>query len=224
MNYNVKKSGRAFNGAHRDAGSIVHIVTEKVSGDWFTKALCGTEPGYAGNGWSETNDPATCQACIKNSSVIRTIGLHQPYAGLMLHGKIETRWVIVGKKAPFPIGKYMIYATGTMYTRKQISNVSGDQYDHVLEYACSLFTDPKEFQCSQPLCLADLVLVRDMTELDSKLAFVQYRPPYRDDKGKTRRLVALSFTNHQRIEPFPFKGKQGVGFLTAEQKQLIKIV
>ena len=159
---------------------------------------------------------------ITDDEIIRTIGLHQPYAGLMLHGKMETRWVQVGKKPPFPLGKYLIYATQTVYTRKLIGLISGDQYPRVMERCCGLFTDPAHFYAAQPLCLAQLVLVRDLTELDSAIAFVQYKPPRRNAKGKMVRMVGLSFDLIHRIEPFPFKGKQGIGFLTTEQKKLIK--
>jgi len=45
------KSGRAWNGFHRDGGVIVHAVPPlRSAGDWFYKALCGTEPGRRGNG------------------------------------------------------------------------------------------------------------------------------------------------------------------------------
>ena len=39
-----------------------------------------------------------------------------------------------------------------------------------------------------------------------------------------RVLWGLHFENMRRIKPFPFKGKQGIGFLTKEQKQLIEFV
>ena len=42
---------------------------------------------------------------------IRTLGFYQPFGSLMLHGKIETRWVRKGKKPPFPLGKYIFYTT-----------------------------------------------------------------------------------------------------------------
>jgi len=67
MNYStVTKSGRAFNGAHRDAGKIIHIVEgAEPNGFWGDKALCGTEPGIRGNGWSESHGEATCPKCLK---------------------------------------------------------------------------------------------------------------------------------------------------------------
>lgn len=61
------KSGRAFNGAHRDSGTIVHLIQgdmtkSEVSWD---KALCGTTPGIRGNGWNfqEENRIVTCDKC-----------------------------------------------------------------------------------------------------------------------------------------------------------------
>lgn len=66
---NVIKSGRAWNGAHRDSGTIVHIVDhEETAGFWGGKALCGTEPGYKGNGWYETKNEANCPKCLKRAS------------------------------------------------------------------------------------------------------------------------------------------------------------
>lgn len=62
------KSGRAWNGAHRDGGVIVHAVPplpETTSGDWFDKSLCGAEPGRRGNGWAKTNHEVTCEKCLK---------------------------------------------------------------------------------------------------------------------------------------------------------------
>jgi hypothetical protein len=62
------KSGRAWNGAHRDSGNIVHAVKPlpvSTSGDWFTKALCGTEPGRRGNGWANSKLEISCPKCLK---------------------------------------------------------------------------------------------------------------------------------------------------------------
>lgn len=61
------KAGRSFNGAHRDAGTIIHFVPsmpENTSGFWGYKALCGVEPGRRGYGWNGTEKPATCSKCI----------------------------------------------------------------------------------------------------------------------------------------------------------------
>jgi hypothetical protein len=53
----VVKTGRCFNGNERDRGSIQHIVKQtppKWVGDWFSKALCGSEPVNMTSGWSCT--------------------------------------------------------------------------------------------------------------------------------------------------------------------------
>ena len=60
------KSGRAWNGSHRDAGVIVHLVEDNTDPSW-KKALCGTSPGIKGNGWTspEEKEKANCVKCIK---------------------------------------------------------------------------------------------------------------------------------------------------------------
>jgi hypothetical protein len=67
-----KKSGRAFNAAHRDAGVLIHAVTTDAFPEWVP-ALCGTKPGASGNGWAlaETENTITCKKCLsklKNSN------------------------------------------------------------------------------------------------------------------------------------------------------------
>ena len=63
------KGGRCFNGAHRDRGQIVHGVITKdgkePNGYWGSKALCGSEPGLRGYGWSQTDKEVNCTKCLK---------------------------------------------------------------------------------------------------------------------------------------------------------------
>ncbi len=60
------KAGRCFNGAHRDGGTIVHLVPEEPKGTnfWGDAALCGTKPGARGYGWASTPMPTTCPKCL----------------------------------------------------------------------------------------------------------------------------------------------------------------
>lgn len=60
----VVKSGRARNGAHRDAGTIVHAVTDFDFPSW-DKAVCGAEPGRRGNGWTDSTNEINCPKCLK---------------------------------------------------------------------------------------------------------------------------------------------------------------
>ena len=63
---NVYKGGRCWNGAHRDAGTVVHIVRGKESnGFWGAKAFCGARPGNRGNGWAQTSQAPNCPNCLK---------------------------------------------------------------------------------------------------------------------------------------------------------------
>lgn len=66
------KSGRCWNGAHREGGSIVHAVK---GNDYpsFAKALCGTEPGLRSAGWEtfRLGIAVTCPKCIKKLELLR---------------------------------------------------------------------------------------------------------------------------------------------------------
>jgi hypothetical protein len=61
------KSGRAWNGAARDAGTVTHAVPDAAYPSWDS-ALCGAKPGARGNGW-QVPEPAgteiTCEKCRK---------------------------------------------------------------------------------------------------------------------------------------------------------------
>jgi hypothetical protein len=150
------------------------------------------------------------------NEVIRTLGLHQPYASLMwTHDKIETRWVKKGKKPPFPLGKYVLYATKKIMDAGEVVRVSGP-FIHDQRWP----EDPRYLITGIPLVVADLVKVDDWTmeknwDLGHK-TFVMY------DESETHRRVMLFFENKNRIKPFHLKGKQGVGILTPEQKAMIE--
>ena len=63
--HTVRKSGRCFNGFERDGGKIRHIIYDtEINGFWCGKALCGTDVGYRGNGWSKESRVATCDKCV----------------------------------------------------------------------------------------------------------------------------------------------------------------
>lgn len=67
----VYKGGRCFNGAHRDAGQIIHLIEgEEPNGYWGGKSLCGARPGMRSYGWAETKKAVNCTKCIlKNNQV-----------------------------------------------------------------------------------------------------------------------------------------------------------
>jgi hypothetical protein len=157
---------------------------------------------------------------------IRTLGLYQPFAGLMLHGKIETRFVRNGRKPPFPLGKYLIYSTlksydvyggGIVYAGGLDNICTPEQIHQILDLMNS---DAPAFNTfGSALMLADLAYIIDPITPDIENTFVQYVAP-----DSTHRRVGLVFENVQRIKPFAFKGKQGIGFLTDEQRAQIEII
>lgn len=168
------------------------------------------------------------------NEIVRTLGLHQPFAGLMLHDKVETRWVRQGRKAPFPLGKYMIYSTLTPYSPHETSLIAGNQYDRIRDLK-SIYRPgvvlPEFIKLGHGLCVGDLEKVIYIIPNDAIMereTFVHYTGPVVriDKKGReqTYILVGLVFKNIQKIEPFRFKGKQGIGFLSDADKSKIKLL
>lgn len=150
-----------------------------------------------------------------SQEVIRTIGLYQPYATLMLHGKIETRWVAQGKKAPFPQGKYLIYSTKKAYSWDNFKELSGEYFEKAMR-----ILNNESMPNGVALCIADLVKVESAYPLLMPETYVglerigeQLDDDATDIVINGQKLRFLHFQNVKRIKPFPFKGKQGVGFL-----------
>lgn len=68
----ARKIGRCFNGFERDRGTVTHYVQDwQHYGDSWSKALCGTEPGIRGNGWSKSDKNVTCTKCISRYKSIQ---------------------------------------------------------------------------------------------------------------------------------------------------------
>jgi hypothetical protein len=58
--------GRCWNGAHRDAGKVVHAVRPLTGGGSnFNTAVCGRTPGGRSYGLAETADEVNCPRCKK---------------------------------------------------------------------------------------------------------------------------------------------------------------
>lgn len=151
---------------------------------------------------------------------VRSLALWQPYASLMvLNGKIETRWVRKDRKPAFPLGKYMIYSAKQSVKFDEVERVSGNLMPEGWR------TDMRYFIRGCPLFIADLSGIEDWTynvfnvESIKKQTFVQWVEP-----TPTHKRILLHFENIQRIKAFPYKGKQGIGILTPEQKAKIELL
>lgn len=150
--------------------------------------------------------------------IIRTLGLYQPFASLMRHGKLETRWVQAGRKPPFPIGRYLIYSTKQKATWIDLHEWCGNEIIELIRNKIDNDITSSYLGCA--MCLADLNDVRLMRPEDEPRAFVKYkRKEIRGGKDYVQWI--LDFVNVQIIEkPFPFPhGKQGIGILSESETE-----
>lgn len=160
---------------------------------------------------------------------IRTLGLYQPYATLMLppYNKIETRWVMAGKKPPFPLGKYVIYSTKKFYSNYEFEEIAGER---LANYAWREMRQHDKFEHFKwrgyAIGIGELYEIKKMEKRYGDRAFVDVKETtngiYTDYPDF--QLWALFFRDVKRIKPFPFKGKQGVGFLSKEDEAKIEYI
>lgn len=153
------------------------------------------------------------------SEIIRSLGFYQPFGSLMLHGKIETRWVRVNKKPPFPFGKYLFYSTLKACTESQLLDWSGGELTRLIHETLS--GENTRVLNGYALAVGDLVGISTLNDTLRHSAFVESKGSklVKDKKVAEHIYVqrTLHFDNVKRITPFQFKGKQGVGILTEEQ-------
>jgi hypothetical protein len=120
----------------------------------------------------------------------------QPFAELMLHGKIETRvWstnyrglvLICASKKGYGLEECFNIAGNNQMVR--ITNVLGRNNDHFLN----------NYQAGIAIAVGRLVNCRPMKKEDENLAFVEYYPD----------LFCHVYENVKAIKPFEWKGCQG---------------
>lgn len=188
---------------------------------------------------------------------IRTLGLYQPFATLMMppYNKDETRWVKSGRKPPFPLGIYMIYSTKKQYASSEVKHIAGPEYfptirKHIAEECETKGAGVRwrnadgtiEFNNGVALCVGELMTVEPWTPMKSTKTFVFVDPSrvelvptdcdeVEDTEPATQGVAIngytlwnLCFRDMKRIEPFQFKGKQGVGILSMRDREKIKIL
>ncbi len=155
---------------------------------------------------------------------VRALSWKQPYASLMLHGKIETRSWNTNYR-----GKVLICASKTPYNYNDIMAISGErQGQRVLNYMNSQ-------KIEQPngvaIAIGELVDCRPMEPKDKLLTFVEYVSPWMSMRERKngqihwveKQLWCHIYKNVQPIEPFEWKGTQGWKILDEETKAKIKI-
>lgn len=129
----------------------------------------------------------------------------QPYAELMLHGKIETRtWHTYYR------GWVLICGSQSGYTSKQIENISGIiQKGRIHESLRNA-----NIIGGYAIAIGKLVDCRPMQKEDEDKCFVEFYPD----------LYCHVYENVQAIEPFPWKGTQGWKEVDPETKNKIKLI
>ena len=145
------------------------------------------------------------------SEIIRALSWNQPYASLMLLGKIETRLRPTNVR-----GKVLICSCIKPYTDGKVYTISGTHQKIRILHGLNKFYngEPYALPTGMAIAIADLVDCRKMEKYDEDKCYVQYH----------HELYCWIFENVQAIEPFPYKGSQGWSILDQATKDKIKII
>ena len=138
---------------------------------------------------------------------IRALSWKQPYASLMLHGKVETRsWNTKYR------GLVLICSSKRDYKLDEVLRISGKkQLGRILNvFELHGYEQPS----GMAIAIGELVNVKEMTPWDEDDCYVDWQP----------NLWCHVYSNVQAIEPFPWKGSQGWRILDEETKRKIKIL
>lgn len=144
---------------------------------------------------------------IAHNEEIRALSWKQPFASLMLHGKIETRtW-----SAKY-CGLVLICASKVPYNESQVMAISGEVQTQ-RSFVTLLNAGHKE-ELGKAIAIGNLVDCRLMYLNDEEKCFVKYNP----------NLWCHIYENVRPIEPFEWKGSQGWRKLDEETINKIKTI
>lgn len=144
------------------------------------------------------------------SDPIMALSWKQPYASLMLLGKIETRTWNTNYR-----GLVLICASQGFYSESQIMAISGEvQTQHA--FVALLQNGIKE-ERGKAIAIGRLVDCRPMNRMDEDKCFVKYRTPWQVKKEMkdgsikmvTKKLYCHIYEDVKPIKPFEWKGCQG---------------
>ena len=149
---------------------------------------------------------------MSKTEIIRALWWKQPYASLMLHGKIETRTYPTNVR-----GKVLICATIKPYSDGQMLEIAGlAQFMRICEQTGFFASIAEQESYGKAIAIGELVDCRPMQPSDADNCFVQYR--------SNPAIWCWVFADVRPIEPFEIKGKQGWAILDEETKSKIKII
>lgn len=139
-----------------------------------------------------------------NTDEVRALSFKDPYATLMLAGKIETR-----SRPTSYRGLVLIAVSKKVYSLEEIERISGEHFRAVFNGLKNRF-----LFSGSAIALGRLVDCRLMNESDEAKCYVKYQ------FGK----YCWIFEDVTELEqPFPWKGTQGWKALSIEEKQLIQL-
>lgn len=131
----------------------------------------------------------------------------QPYAGLMLCGKIETRTWNTNYR-----GWVLICASQQGYKWPQVQNISGRA--QAARISTQILCSGNIFHPGKAIAIGRLIDCRPMRKEDEDKCFVQF---FSD-------LFCHVYEDVQAIEPFRWKGKQGWSEVPLEVKSKIVLL
>lgn len=162
---------------------------------------------------------------------IKGLNWKQPFASLMLCGKIETRrWTTSYR------GLVLIIASKQEYTDVQMESISGIRQTmraiECLSNAEHLHNKRLEDTLGKAIAVGRLVDCRPMTQADEDKCFVRYYAPWsegvKDKYGYSkivqRRLYCHIYEDVRAIEPFDIKGAQKWKSLLPSEISKIKFI
>lgn len=129
---------------------------------------------------------------------IKALFWKQPYANLMLHGKIETRTWNTNYR-----GLVLICASKIPYTKNLVKLISGELIQNVLQN--------EEIKLGQAIAVGELIDCRLMKPDDESKCFVKYNP----------NLYCHIYKNVREIESFEITGQ--IGWMNLNDDILNKI-
>lgn len=163
---------------------------------------------------------------------IMALSWKQPFADMMLHGKIETRlWPTKYR------GLVLICASKESYYDNQVEAITGDGYlfkfMQFVKRSENWWQRRVDFEKGKAIAIGRLVDCRPMTPADEKLCLVKYKKPWVETKcrGKhkqfkmvERQLWCHVYSEVYPIRPFDWKGTQGWKKLTENDKLSIDLI
>lgn len=163
---------------------------------------------------------------ITDEEIIRTLGFYQPYASLMLHGKIETRWCSQHRKPGFPLGKYLFYSTKKSCDHKKLLEWCGGNTHMIDRINYVLKEDETKELNGYAIGMGDLVRIRLMDPRDEPDAYVSFvgKRIFKEE-AVWKYQYCLEFKNIKPIKPFPWAwGGQGINYVRDEARKQIEFI